>query len=445
MIAELQMLEKPIRVVITGMGAMGKGLLYQTTVTPGIECVGVADLDVEKAIAGVRDIGLTPRTADTRRDLQGVRKGEVAVCQDGMMLSGMEEADVLIESTTAIAAGAKFVLSALEHGKHVILRNSEVDLIFGPYLMKRAHELGLVYTSCDGDQHGTIKRLIDDMRLWGFELVMGGNIKGFLDRYSNPTKIIPEADKRNLDYRMCTAFTDGTKLSIEMALLANALGMKCDKPGMHGPTAEHVNDAFGVFDFESLWDRQTPVVDYLLGAQPDGGVYAIGYCDHPYQRSLLNYFKMGDGPFYLFYRPYHLCNIESMQGVVDAFLHKKSLLQPEAGFRTNVFAYAKSDLRTGDALDGLGGYKCYGLIDNCPTNDIPEGLPICLADDVRLIRDVAKDQPILLSDIQVEPGRFDFDIYYKALGATGLMDHIAPPHNGNGAWSFLQQVAPSAG
>jgi predicted homoserine dehydrogenase-like protein len=90
--------------------------------------------------------------------------------------------------------------------------NSEIDLIFGPYLTEKALENGVVYTSCDGDQYGVIKHLIDDLRFWGFELVMAGNIKGFLSRYANPTTIIPEADKRNLDYKMCTSYTDGTKL-----------------------------------------------------------------------------------------------------------------------------------------------------------------------------------------------------------------------------------------
>ena len=132
--------------------------------------------------------------------------------------------------------------------------------------MRCAHERGVTYTSCDGDQHGVIKRLIDSLRHWGFELILGGNIKGFLDRYSNPTKIVPEAAKRNLDPRMCTAYTDGTKLNIEMALLANALGMRADKPGMHGPRAGDVNEVLDLFDFDRFRSQSVPVVDYVLGA-----------------------------------------------------------------------------------------------------------------------------------------------------------------------------------
>jgi len=415
MLTRLVGLKQPIGVVITGMGAMGKGLLYQSTVTPGFACLGVADLKVEKAVQCVQEMGCLPRVVQSVGQAQdAVRAGCIPVCEDGMLLSQMEGPQVLIESTSAITEAARFAIEALEHGKHLVLMNAEIDLIFGPALMQRAHAQGVTYTSCDGDQHGVIKRLIDDMRLWGFQPVMGGNVKGFLDRTSNPTKIIPEADKRNLDYKMCTAYTDGTKLNIEMALLANALDMRTAVPGMYGPRVKHVNDVLSHFDFDSLWRDRMPLVDYVLGAQPDGGVYAVGYCDHAFQRSLMKYYKMGDGPYYVFYRPYHLCHVEAMECVADAVLDGKSLLEPSAGFVTNVFARAKQDLRAGDTLDGIGGYACYGLIENSPATGQHPGLPICIAEDVTLKRDIAKDEPILLSDIHYDPNRFDFELYRQA-------------------------------
>lgn len=411
----LQARRDPIRVVITGMGAMGKGLLYQTTVTPAFECAGVCDLKVDLAVRCVEEFGLKPLVVHTVAAAHdAVQAGLVPVCEDGMLLAQMEKVDAFIESTSAIEAAGRFSLAALEHGKHLVLMNAEIDLAFGPYLMSRAHELGLTYTSCDGDQHGVIKRVMDDMRLWGFEPVMGGNVKGFLDRYSNPTKIIPEADKRNLDYRMCTAYTDGTKLNIEMSLLANAMNMRTAVPGMYGPRTTHVRDVLGYFDFPSLWKDRIPVVDYVLGAQPDGGVYAVGYCDHPFQKSLLKYYKMGEGPFYVFYRPYHLCHVEAMETVAEAVLDGKSLLEPTAGFRTNVFAYAKKPLKAGEMLDGLGGYACYGLIENCPDRGPPAGLPICLAEHVKLRRDIEADKPIMMSDVEYDPSRFDFDLYERS-------------------------------
>ncbi len=393
---------------------MGKGLLYQCQATPGFRCVAVADIAVEKAAACAESLGLPWRLVRTAAEMEdAIGRGQLAVCGDGMLVAGSGGVQVLIESSSAIAEAGRYCLEALDTGKNLVMMNAEADLIFGPHLMRLAHSQGLVYTSCDGDQHGVIKHLVDDLELWGLQLVMAGNIKGFLDRYSNPTKIVPEADARKLDYKMATAYTDGTKLCIEMALVANALGLRTTVPGMHGPRAERVKDVFQLFDFPTLWDDRQPCVDYILGAEPGGGVYAVGYCDHPYQRDMLAYYKMGSGPFYLFYRPYHLCHIEALQCVAEAVLDGRSLLEPAHGFRTNVYAYAKRDLRSGEVLDGIGGYACYGLIDNCGPDGHP-GLPICLAEDLPLRRDIRKDQPILLADVEVPASRTDFELYRRA-------------------------------
>ena len=313
-----------------------------------------------------------------------------------------------------IIPAGQFAVAALEHHKHLVLMNSEIDLIFGPLFAHLAKKNGVIYTSCDGDQYGVLKHLIDEVQSWEFELVMAGNIKGFLDRYANPTTIIPEADKRNLDYKMCTAYTDGTKLNIEMALLANALDLKTIVPGMHGPKANHVHEALRLFDFDALWKNKKPFVDYILGADPGGGVFVVGHCDTPYQREMLSYYKMGEGPYYVFYRPYHLCHIEAIASTINAVSESQPLMQPDFGFQTNVYAYAKRDLHQGETLDGIGGYTCYGLIENCTDKLTIPGLPVCLADQVILKRDITKDQKIFMSDVIYDPDRPDFSFYDKA-------------------------------
>jgi predicted homoserine dehydrogenase-like protein len=418
MLERLRGLEEPITVAIVGMGAMGKGLFYQCCITPGFRCVAVADLKLQVAIAFVQSMGKpyeVVETLDAAHDC--IARGHVAIAQDGELLARLEGVDAFIESTSAIAEAARFAVTALQHEKHLILMNAEIDSIFGPYLMQLAHEKGLVCASCDGDQHGVIKRVIDEMELWGFQPVMAGNIKGFLDRYSNPIKIRPEADKRKLDYKMCTAYTDGTKLNVEMSLVANALGCCTDVVGMHGPKAKHVDEVLALFDFDQMRDRThgQPVVDYILGALPGGGIYAVGYCSHPYQMDMLQYYKMGNGPYYLFYRPYHLCHVEALRGVAEAVLDGVSLLEPSAGFRTNVIAYAKCDLKQGEVLDGIGGHCCYGLIENCRPDGSIDGLPICLAEEVRLARDIRKDERIRMADVIVPAARFDYDLYARAV------------------------------
>jgi predicted homoserine dehydrogenase-like protein len=134
---------------------------------------------------------------------------------------------------------------------------------------------------------------------------------------------------------------------------------------------------------------------------------------------MLAYYKLGAGPFYLFYRPYHLCHVEAMRCVAEAALERRALLAPTFGFRTNVFAYAKRDLPSGERLDGVGGYACYGLVENQVAGAAPDGLPICLAENVVLNRSVAKDERILLRDVSYDPRRDDFVLYAKALEASG--------------------------
>ena len=419
LLRRLRALEHDIPVAIVGAGAMGKGLLYQCLVTPGFRCVALADLDVSKAVDCATSFDVPYRVVETSKDMQAaIEAGELAICADGELLATCEQAEVLIESTSAIGAAGQFCVTALEHGKHLVMMNAEADLIFGPYLLAEAERQGVTYTSIDGDQHGVIKRLVDEMELWGFELVMAGNIKGYLDRYANPTSIIPEADKRNLDYRMCTAYTDGTKLNVEMALLANALGLKTATPGMQGPRAEHVSDVHDLFDLEQIYAEHGPVVDYILGAEPDGGVFAVGYSDDPYQQEMMQYYKMGEGPFYVFYRPYHLCHVEALRSVVEAVLEGRSLLQPVEGLATNVHAYAKKDLDAGETLDGIGGYACYGLIENTDMHTDAPSLPICLTHDVTLTRPVAQDEPIRWADVEIDEQRWDVRHFRKAVAQT---------------------------
>ncbi|HWQ98243.1 MAG TPA: homoserine dehydrogenase [Clostridia bacterium] len=406
---------REIFIGIIGLGAMGKGLLYQTTVTPRIRALAVCDTDISKACGILREFGLRYRVVENDNDItRAISEHAVAVFSDGEQLAQMRGLDAVVEATGTILPGARFSLAVLNAKKNLILMNSEIDLIFGSYLCRVAEENGVVYTSCDGDQYGVLKHLIDDIKQWGFTLVMAGNIKGYLDRNANPTSIIAEADKRNLDYKACASYTDGTKLNIEMAITANAFGLTTRKAGMFGPKCDMIERVNDCFDFPALWREKQPFVDYVLGAKPGGGVFAIGYCDNPYQMRMLQYYKMGDGPFYTFYRPYHLCHIEAMACIENAVLRHEALMTPAHGFLTNVYAYAKRDLKQGEMLDGIGGYCCYGLVENCADQGDDPGIPICLAEDVRIKRDVKQGEKILLRDVAHDPERLDFKLFALA-------------------------------
>jgi len=424
LLERLKALDKKIRLGIVGIGSIGKGIVLQAQITPGIECVAMADIALERATAWAEWLKRDYQVVHTLAEMyDAIRRGRLAVCADGDLVARCELVDVFIESTSSVSAGGQYGITAIEHHKHLIMMNYEADLMFGPYLMRLAEEKGLVYTVCDGDQPAVLKRLIDEMEFMGFQLVMAGNIKGYLDRYANPTSIIPEADKRNLDYRMCASYADGTKLSVEMAVLANGLGVRTAVPGMYGPRMQHINEVFDHFDFEALWEDRRPLVDYVLGARPRGGVFAIGFTDNKHQQDTLAWFppEMGPGPFYLFYRPYHLGHFESMATVATAVLDGRSVLKPDFGFRTNVYAYAKRDLGKGESLDGVGGYTCYGMVENCLDNQDHPGLPICLAEGVTLGRDVRRDEKIYMDDVAYNQHRPDFALFAKALEMSGEM------------------------
>lgn len=420
LLQQLRALKQDIRIGVIGIGSIGNGLVFQSTITPGIKCVAIADLRIERAEECAKWLGMAYRIAETQAEVHdAIRQGKVAVCADGDLVARCELMDVLLEATSSVGKGGQFAAAALVNRKHVLMMNAEADLTYGPYLMHLAHANAVVYSSCDGDQPVVIRRLLDNLELWGFEVVMAGNIKGYLDRYINPTTIIPEADKRNLDYRMCASYTDGSKLCVEMALVANARGMRTAVPGMHGPRMVDILDVFDHFDFDALWRDRKPVVDYVLGARPSGGVFVIGYTADKFQRFTMDWFppKLGPGPFYVFYRPWHLGHIEAMTSVAEAVLEGRSLLEPLYGFQTNVHTYAKRDLRAGEVLDGLGGYATYGLIENSAAPgeaDAAAGLPICLADGVTLRRAVRQDERIALADVTYDAAEPRFVMYAQA-------------------------------
>jgi predicted homoserine dehydrogenase-like protein len=180
---------------------------------------------------------------------------------------------------------------------------------------------------------------------------------------------------------------------------------------------DSVHDVFHHFDSAALWEGRTGVVDYVLGAKPTGGVFAVGFTDHPYQQRTLAWFPpdMGPGPFYLFYRPYHLGHLEAMNTVAWAVLDGRPVLKPDFGYRTNVFAYAKAELRAGAALDGMGGYAAYGRIENLDEPGWIPGVPICIAENMTLKRDVAKDQRIAWDDVEYDVADPAVSLYLEAM------------------------------
>ena len=396
----------PIRVGMVGAGAMGRGIALQIRRSvPGMELAAVSNRRPETAVeaytaAGEGEVGFAESAAEVE---QAVAAGRAVVTDDPGNLCAAEGIDVILEVTGAVEFGAGVVLDAIEHGKHVVTMNAELQGTLGPLLKLRADEAGVVLTDSDGDQPGVIMNLYRFVEGIGVRPVLAGNLKGLHDPYRNPTTQEGFAKARGLAPHMATSFADGTKVSFEMAIVANAAGLSVATRGMHGPDATSVHEAAGLFSLEELLEN--PIVDYLVGAEPAPGVFVLGYEDHPVQRAFLDLYKLGEGPLYTFYRPYHLCHFEVPSTIARAALFGDATIEPAGPPRVEVVAAAKRDLKAGDELDGIGWYATYGVCENTPVVEAEGLLPMGLAEGCRLTRDVPKDRVLGYADVELPPGR----------------------------------------
>jgi predicted homoserine dehydrogenase-like protein len=202
---------------------------------------------------------------------------------------------------------------------------------------------------------------------------------------------------------MVTSFADGTKISMEMSVVANATGLKAGKRGMYGPRCEHVNDTLTLFPMDQILNGG--LVDYILGAEPAPGVFVLGYNENPIQQQYMNYYKMGDGPLYLFYTPYHICHFETPITVARVVLFKDAAAAPIGKPVCDVITVAKRDLKAGEVLDGIGGFTCYGMIENTDVSRAEDLLPMGLSEGCHLRRSVHKDYAITYEDVELPMDR----------------------------------------
>jgi predicted homoserine dehydrogenase-like protein len=400
----------PIRVGMIGAGFMARGVALQVaTAVPGMRIVAIANRSLDKAWRAYREAGQEDvEECRTEAELEAaIRAGRPAVTTDPMLVAGASGIDVLLEVTGTIEYALGPVLRAIETRKHVCLMNPELDGTLGPILKVKADEAGVVFTNVDGDQPGVMMNLYRFVRGIGVRPVLVGNIKGLHDPYRNPTTQEGFAKRWGQNPSMVTSFADGTKISFEQAIVANGTGLRVAKRGMHGPTIPAGTPITEVAQLYPLDDLlQGPgIVDYVVGAAPGPGVFVLGTIEHPQQRHYLNLYKLGEGPLYTFYTPYHLCHFEVPNTIARAVLFGDPALTPLAGPSVEVVATAKVDLRKGQEIDGLGGYLTYGLAENAPVVERENLLPIGLAEGCRLRRDVAKDQVLTYADVELPKGR----------------------------------------
>lgn len=402
---ELESSGRPIRVGMVGAGAKGRAIALQLgTPAPGIRLVAIANRTPEHGERAFRESGAVAwnRVSSAREAEAAISRGMPVLTDDPSVLTSCDLIDVLIEVTGTIEPAAGVVTEAFNQGKSVVLVNAELDSLLGPLLKAKADRAGLVVTHTDGDEPGVAMTLLRYLRSLGLRPVAAGNIKGMVDYYRNPETQRAFAEKNDQDVRKVTSFADATKLSMETTVLANATGFHAGRRGMYGPACGHVREMANLLPADQL--LETGLVDYALGADPHTGAFVIVHEDSPLKKTQLAYYKLGDGPFYVFYTPFHLPHIQIASTIGRAFVHRDATVAPLAGPVCEVVTVAKHDLKAGQALDGIGGFCTYGLIDNAVTARAEDALPIGLSEGRVLLRDVAKNALISFKDLVAQPG-----------------------------------------
>jgi predicted homoserine dehydrogenase-like protein len=396
----------PIRIGLVGAGYMGRGIALQIIgFTRGIKLVAISNRTISEAQRAFHEAGVehlqTVETVDQLQD--AIASQQYAITDNATLLCEAPAIDAIVEATGTIDFGAEVTLKAIENKKHVILMNAELDATIGPVLKKHADRAGVIITNSDGDQPGVIMNLYRYVKAIGCRPVLAGNMKGLQDPYRTPETQKSYAAKYKQKPSMVTSFADGTKISMEMAVVANATGFKVGKRGMYGPKCDHVNEAINLFPMDQLLNGG--LVDYILCSNPPGGVFVLGFNEHPIQKQYLHYYKMGDGPLYVFYTPYHICHLEVPLSVARAVIFQDAVIAPVAGPMCDVITVAKKKLQVGEVIDCLGGFCVYGQLENAGVSHKENLLPIGLSQGCILKHKIQKDQVIKYSDVELPAGR----------------------------------------
>lgn len=403
----------PVRVALIGAGAAARMIALHLLVKPprGLRLVAIGNRTLQHAETAWADSGFRSVTMVTSRAaLEGaVDAGAPAITDNAMLVCEANNVDAIVDCTGTIEHGAHIAMAAIEHRKHLILVNSELDATLGPILKLLADRAGITYTNADGDEPGVAMTLLRYLTSIGLKPVAAGNLKGMVDRYRNPTTQQGFAASYSMNPKIVASFADGTKLAMEAAVLANATGFKVSKRGMCGPPCSHVKEIVNFLPLNQMLDGG--LVDYALGAEPFTGAFVVVHEEHPLKQKHLEYLKMGKGPLYVFYTPFHLPHIQIASTIARAVLARDATVAPIAGPVCEVAAVAKKDLRRGEVLDGVGGFTTYGVIDNAPAFSAEDLLPMGLSEGCRLTRDIAKDAPIRWADVEVPAGRLANQLY----------------------------------
>lgn len=354
---------KPIRIGVIGSGEMGTDLVTQGGLMQGIEVAAIATrrphtARAAMAIAYGDDAHAVEADTDSKVTA-AIEAGKMAVTSAETLVKN-PLIDVVIDATGKPGVAADYCLTAMEHGKHLVMMNVEADVTIGPYLKHEADRLGVIYSVGAGDEPSSCMELIEFASALGYRVVSAGKGKNNpLNHDAVPDDYREEAIRRNMNPRMLVEFVDGSKTMVEMACIANATGLVPDVPGMHGPKAdrdEMVKVLIPKADGGIL--NKKGVVDFTIGKGVAPGVFVIVEAEHPRIIERMDDLHVGKGPYYAFFRPYHLTSLEVPLTAARIMLYGRPDMVPMPNPVAEVCAVAKRDLAVGETFDAIGE-TCY--------------------------------------------------------------------------------------
>ncbi|MDD4495608.1 MAG: NAD(P)-dependent oxidoreductase [Eubacteriales bacterium] len=386
----------PIRVGLVGCGQMGSGLVHVTRRMEGLETFAVSDIDTSRPKKVFESLGIQPDMIHVTNSLSeaedALRKGKYLITEDALLLPQLEGLDSVIDATGITDIGAKVAWTGIMHGKAVVMLNVETDVTVGVLLDRVARKTGSVYTVAAGDEPAVCKMLYDFSKTMGFEVVCLGKGKNNPINYDiTPEMARAEAESKGMNPKMLASFIDGTKTMVEMAAVSNATGLTPDIPGMHGPKVE-IEDLKKVFIPKSdggILSRKG-CVDYSTGKVAPG-VFAIVATDEPRIINDMKFVSMGPGPYFMFFRPFHLCNIETPIAAAEAVIYKERTVTAKEMY-SEVVPHSKRDIKAGETVGSIGSADFYNKIYTYKEAREKKAVPMGLTAGGKAIKDIKKGE-----------------------------------------------------
>jgi predicted homoserine dehydrogenase-like protein len=395
---------RPITLGVVGAGQMGLGLVSQMAPLAWFDVTGIADIDLDRARIAYRRAGVPDDQVVAVDHLAAAERareaGRKVVTRSAELLAHLPGNEAIVDATGVPEVGAIVAEAAIRGGQHVVMLNVEADVTVGRALKRMADDAGVIYSASAGDEYAPAKELVEFARTLGFGVVCAGKGKNNpLDRAATPDSQVERAKSIGANPWMLSGFVDGTKTAVEMTCLANATGLVPDIRGMHGPTstvAELPRILCPEADGGVLLRKG--VVDYALGVAP--GVFCVIETDSPVVADEMRYLKMGSGPYWVLFRPYHLTSLETAITVATAAIYHEATIAPGPVPVAEAITIAKRDLKAGETLDKMGGYTYYALAERADIAVEDDLLPVGIADGATLTADVALGEPVRRSKVE---------------------------------------------